>query len=79
MKAQPVYPIAAMRGALTDNYYCRMLKGHLIIQHKPCRHGHIPTPREAANQRRFAALYRVKQSSETCGRPLGDHSIPAPS
>jgi len=85
MKATPIYPIESMHGNLTPGYYCRMLNGRLIIQRKPCRRGHVPTPCEAANQRLFAAQYRVKKGPVTgnvqvalSGRPLGDHFIPAP-
>jgi len=74
MLATPVKPIQAMHGSLTANYYCRMLNNHLIIQRKPNRQGHVPTANEAANQRRFAALYRVNKSPTSTGRPQGDHS-----
>jgi len=79
MTATPIYPIETMRGSLTSNYYCRMFNGHLIIQRKPNRKGHIPTSREAANQQHFAALYRVPKHPKTYGRPHGDHSILPPS
>jgi len=77
MTATPICPIETMHGSLTPNFYCRMVNGQLIIQRKPNRKGHIPTPNEAANQQRFAALYRVPKRYETYGRPHGDHSIPS--
>ena len=48
-----------LRGTLKshDAVYARMLNGHCIIQRKPDRSAHIPTPAETANRRRFGQLY----------------------
>jgi len=69
MKATPIYPFTALHGSITKDHYCRILNGKLIVQRRPNRTGHIPTPSESANQQFFASRYRVRTS--TC--PKGDH------
>ncbi len=60
MIANLQYPFKAIRGALAlgSGYYARMLDGQCVIQRKPNRKNHIPTPSETANQQRFIANYR---------------------
>jgi len=69
MKATPIYPLETLQGSITKDHYCRMLKGKLIIQRRPNRTGHIPTPSESANQQLFASRYRVRTAA--CSK--GDH------
>lgn len=59
MEAKIEYPFAAIRGALDlkGQYYARLLNGKCVIQRKPNRKNHIPTPSEIANQQRFIAKY----------------------
>ena len=63
MQAKIEYPFAAIRGALDlkGQYYARLLNGKCVIQRKPNRKNHIPTPNEIANQQRFIAQYRKKK------------------
>ena len=58
-------PIAAIRGALSlsGQYYARMLNGKCVIQRKPNRSQHVPTPDETANRQRFIAHYRKSHKS----------------
>lgn len=58
-EARLMYPFASMQGNLDDKgkLYIRRLNGKLIVQHKPNRTNHIPTPAEAANQQQFGARY----------------------
>ena len=54
-----IRPFAEMHGSLKsrDNVYTRMLNGKCIIQRKPDRSVHIPTPAETANRQRFGTIY----------------------
>ncbi len=60
MQAKIEYPFAAIRGALDlkGQYYARLLNGKCVIQRKPNRKNHVPTPSETANRQRFIANYR---------------------
>ena len=54
-----IRPFAALRGTLKshDSVYTRMLNGKCVMQRKPDRSSHIPTPAETANRQRFGAIY----------------------
>lgn len=58
-ETQLMYPFAIVRGNLGDTgkLYCRMMHGKCIIQHKPNRKNHTPTPAEQANRESFGARY----------------------
>jgi len=58
-QATLMYPFATLQGNLDDKgkLYSRLLNGKLIVQHKPNRKNHIPTPAEAANRRSFGARF----------------------
>ncbi len=74
MRATLHFPIASLFGNLGERYYIRrMPSGTQVIQRKPNRSNHVPTPTEAANQLRFKQHYAI--SSATTPRPLRDHSV----
>ncbi|MCQ2328363.1 MAG: hypothetical protein MJZ59_03320 [Paludibacteraceae bacterium] len=53
MEAKSIYPIAQIRGGLVGDYYCRMIKGKMIIRRKPaCKNDKQRTMRKA-----FGAKY----------------------
>ena len=55
MLVELIIPIDRLRGQLKkDGYYFRMYRGQQIVQRCPDRSGHVKTPAEAENQRRFA-------------------------
>lgn len=54
-----IRPFTELRGTLKnhDKVYTRMLNGKCVIQSKPNRSSHVPTPAETANRRRFGEIY----------------------
>ena len=58
MLVELIIPIDRLRGQLKkDGYYFRMYRGQQIVQRCPDRTGHVKTPAEAENQRRFAETW----------------------
>ena len=58
MRVKLIIPIEWLKGKLkNDGYYFRMYGGQQVVQKCPDRSKHIKTPREAANQQRFAATW----------------------
>ena len=58
MRVKLIIPIEWLKGKLkNDGYYFRMYRGQQVVQKCPDRSKHIKTPREAANQQRFAATW----------------------
>ena len=53
-------PVEGVRGKIRLEYgfYVRKMYGKYILQRCPNRKGHVPTPREKANQQRFIQQYR---------------------
>lgn len=52
------FPIKSLVGSLDNRYYIRrMPSGKQVIQRKPNRSNHVPTPAEAANRLRFKLNY----------------------
>lgn len=66
MKAESVYPIEALKGSIAKEYYCRMLKGKLVIQHKPKR-DKPPTEKQIAARKRFADKQRQRHEDSMIG------------
>ena len=65
MLVELIIPIDRLRGQLKkDGYYFRMYRGQQIVQRCPDRSGHVKTPAEAENQRRFAERYRKVKSEK---------------
>ena len=66
MLVELIIPIDRLRGQLKkDGYYFRMYRGQQIVQRCPDRTGHVKTPAEAENQRRFAETWgRGKRSRD---------------
>ena len=65
MKVELIMPVEALRGKLgEDGFYFRLYKGVQIVQRCPDRTGHVKTPAEAENQRRFAERYRKVKSEK---------------
>ncbi|MCQ2328163.1 MAG: hypothetical protein MJZ59_02290 [Paludibacteraceae bacterium] len=62
MIAKSVYPIAQIRGCLSDNYYSRVMNGKIILQRKPaCKSDKQRTMRKA-----FGAKYAGKRTEGAC-------------
>ena len=70
MLVELIIPIDRLRGQLKkDGYYFRMYRGQQIVQRCPDRSGHVKTPAEAENQRRFAETWgRGKRSRKRTNR-----------
>ena len=65
MRIIPIMPIESMYGMVYQRagYYIRRSpKGKLYSCRCPNRSGHVKTPAEAANQKRFAARYAGKHN-----------------
>ena len=63
MKVVPILPIETFYGKLNERgkyYFRRSRKGIVYACLCPDRTGHIKTPTESANQKRFAARYAGK-------------------
>lgn len=53
-------PVAGLIGKLEyhGKFYIRKMHGKYILQRCPNRKGHVPTPREKANQQQFIQQYK---------------------
>jgi len=60
MKVNFIDPILSIQGNISKGYYCRLCNGKNVIQRRPDRSNHVRTPREAANQKRFAERFAGK-------------------
>jgi hypothetical protein len=54
---KPVYGVSG-KIRLEDGFYIRKVYGHYVVQRCPNRKGHVPTPREKANQEQFIQQYK---------------------
>ena len=58
MKAKIIYPLEALQGGLSKDYYCRMVHGKQVIQHRPRKQ----SERQKAMRKHFAQQW--------AGRPI---------
>lgn len=65
MIAQPIYPIHALHGELTEEYYCRVLCGRQVIQHKPRKCSEKQRETRKAFARRWAGKHSRDSPSAT--------------
>lgn len=64
MKVEYIVPVEWIKGILAGQFYCRQYRGQNIIQRRPDRSGHVKTPAEEANQKRFAEQYAGKHKKQ---------------